>query len=185
MKQINRFTLLCAAAVTLGAMVPASAARKPFFNAAPAIPPGAGVFDPEISIVNTGVVHDVQATVSADRRYVTLNTRASVSDLREMNTFTFQAPDLPAGFAGDEDPQPAQGQNAARRGNNNRRRPGNDAARRRADEAAFERQRLPSEVRRGGDSILRREGMTLIGSAVRKPRPGFGLQPLTETPGRE
>lgn len=207
MRGSRRCAILCAAAASLVISASASAARRPFFNALPAIAPGAALFDPEISIVNSGVVHDVQATVSADRKYVTLNTRASVSDLRQMHTFAFQGADLPGGFAGDEQ-APAPQRNRAQHNNNDGPRDagadagdnagadagangGADARRNAANNAAAQagdarRQPLPSEVRRGaGQSVLQREGMTLVGSAVRKPRPGFGLQPLTESSAAE
>jgi type II secretory pathway component GspD/PulD (secretin) len=42
---------------------------------------GIAAFDPEISVVNSGVVLDVEGTVSADRRYVTLTARPSLATL--------------------------------------------------------------------------------------------------------
>src|SRR4029434_3080952 len=51
---------------------------------------GTSSFDPEISIVESGVVLDVQATVSADRKYVTLTLRPQLSTLIQLREFVFQ-----------------------------------------------------------------------------------------------
>src|SRR5689334_8346413 len=56
----------------------------PFFQ------PGPTAFEPEIGIVQTGVLNDVQATVSADRKYVTLNMRVADSRLLALRDYTFQ-----------------------------------------------------------------------------------------------
>jgi len=40
-------------------------------------------FDPEISVVSDGIVLDVEGTISADRRYVTLTVRPSLAQLSE------------------------------------------------------------------------------------------------------
>ncbi len=46
-------------------------------------------FDPEIGVVSDGVVLDVEGTISADRRYVTLTVRPSLAQLDEpIETFT-------------------------------------------------------------------------------------------------
>jgi hypothetical protein len=67
----------CASAPTLA---PAQVA-VPFFS-------GAGTaFEPEISVVNSGEVLDAQAVVSNDRKYVTLNMRASSSRLLALRQF--------------------------------------------------------------------------------------------------
>jgi hypothetical protein len=60
------------------------AAAQQFFGA------GASIFDPEIGVVQSGVKNDVQATVSADRKYVTLTMRASQAQLLSLNEFTVQ-----------------------------------------------------------------------------------------------
>jgi hypothetical protein len=58
-------------------------AAVPFFS-------GAGTaFEPEISVVNSGEVLDAQAVVSNDRKYVTLNMRASSSRLLALRQFGF------------------------------------------------------------------------------------------------
>jgi hypothetical protein len=51
---------------------------------------GGALFEPEISVVNSGVVMDSQATVSADRKYVTLTMRTQQSQLLDLQTFNFQ-----------------------------------------------------------------------------------------------
>src|SRR5215203_2439387 len=59
-------------------------AQVPFFNGA------AGIFDPEISVVQSGVILDAQAVVSADRKYVTLTTRFQSAQLLNLQEFAFQ-----------------------------------------------------------------------------------------------
>lgn len=49
-----------------------------------------GLFEPEIGIVNSGIIHDVQATVSADRKYVTMTYRGQNSQLLALSSFAFQ-----------------------------------------------------------------------------------------------
>lgn len=48
---------------------------------------GVGLYDPEIDIVRTGVVLFVQPTVSADRKYVTMNLQPTVTQLIALRTF--------------------------------------------------------------------------------------------------
>ena len=52
---------------------------------------GGSSFDPQISVVNTGAVLDVAATVSADRKYVTLTMRPQVASLIALREFVFQS----------------------------------------------------------------------------------------------
>ena len=61
--------------------------------------PGVSSFTPEIDVVSSGVVNDVQATVSYDRKYVTLTMRPQQSQLLNLSRFTFQSPQA-AGFVG-------------------------------------------------------------------------------------
>jgi hypothetical protein len=159
MTRLLLLAVLCAAGM---AFAPAARAQVPFFNQ------GAALFDPEISVVNSGVLNDVQATVSADRKYVTLNMRASNSELVALREFTFQSGNqaaLPTGFPGL--PGPGAGQI---RGNNARR--GNDPA-----GGAPARQQGadgPQAPPAAQQSVLNREGMTLVGraDAVARPRAG-------------
>ena len=51
---------------------------------------GVSAFTPQISIVESGVVLDVSATVSADRKYVTLTLRPQLSTLIDLASFNFQ-----------------------------------------------------------------------------------------------
>ena len=51
---------------------------------------GGTAFDPQISVVNSGAVLDVQATVSADRKYVTLTMRPQLASLIALREFVFQ-----------------------------------------------------------------------------------------------
>jgi hypothetical protein len=55
---------------------------------------GGGVvaYDPEISVVNSGAVTDVQATVSSDRKYVTITMQATDSRLLALKPFQVTTP---------------------------------------------------------------------------------------------
>ena len=55
----------------------------------PVVADSAAAFDPEVETIPTGVSLDVQATVSADRKYVTLTLRPTLSALLNIFTFTF------------------------------------------------------------------------------------------------
>jgi hypothetical protein len=57
-------------------------------------------FTPEISVVQSGVVNDVQATVSADEKYVTLTMRPQLSTLLSLKSFTFQQGNRLFGYVG-------------------------------------------------------------------------------------
>jgi hypothetical protein len=72
------FAALCLLVPRVG-----SAQVVPFFAGAPT------AFDPEISVVNSGEVLDAQAVVSSDMRYVTINARASSSQLLALREFQF------------------------------------------------------------------------------------------------
>ena len=56
----------------------------------PFFAPGVAAFNPEISVVNSGALLDAQATVSADRKYVTITARPQESTLLALQNFTFQ-----------------------------------------------------------------------------------------------
>ena len=73
-----------------------ASAQVPFFT------PGVSSFTPQIDVVNSGILHDVQAVVSPDRKYVTLNMRPQSSELIVLREFSFQNPQLAAfsGFVG-------------------------------------------------------------------------------------
>jgi beta-lactamase regulating signal transducer with metallopeptidase domain len=47
-------------------------------------------YDPVVEVTNSGLIMDVQATVSADRRYVTTTLRPRLSNLRRMDTVPFE-----------------------------------------------------------------------------------------------
>lgn len=51
-----------------------------------------GQLEPIVSTLNTGAVLDVEATVSADRRYVTLTVRAGLANLISLDTFEVNQP---------------------------------------------------------------------------------------------
>jgi general secretion pathway protein D len=60
-------------------------------NLTAAVGTGASSFTPTVSVVQTGVLLDVAATVSADRKYVTLTLRPELSNLLDISDFTFQS----------------------------------------------------------------------------------------------
>ena len=57
----------------------------------PVVAQNAVAFNPRISIVESGVLLDVQATVSSDRKYVTLTLRPQLQTLIDLLPFTFQS----------------------------------------------------------------------------------------------
>ncbi len=59
-------------------------------NLTAAVGTGVSSFTPTVSVVETGVLLDVSATVSADRKYVTLTLRPELSNLLDIENFTFQ-----------------------------------------------------------------------------------------------
>ena len=73
--------------LSIGGLSAMATAQVPFINRG-----GVTAFDPEIDVVNSGVINDVQAVVSADRKYVTLNMRPSNSTLVEIHTIQFGGP---------------------------------------------------------------------------------------------
>lgn len=52
---------------------------------------GVSAFTPQISIIDSGVLLDVTATVSADRKYVTLTLRPQLATLLDLKSFNFQS----------------------------------------------------------------------------------------------
>ena len=140
------FCLACVAALSQTAR-----AQVPFFF------PGATAFTPEISIVNTGVLQDVQATVSADQKYVTLNMRAQNTNLLALREFQFQQ--QPAlGFVGLPLPAPVKNN-----GKNNGAGAANVASNN--DDPATAVRTSPSEILNAAHndaSILQRPGMTRL-----------------------
>ncbi len=98
-------------------------------------------FTPQISIVNTGAVNDVQATVSADQKYVTLNMRPQVATLLALKSFTFQQGNTALGFVGMPAPAAANGNATAARSN---------------------RESTPWVSARPAVSILQRQGMIRV-----------------------
>ena len=86
MSRVTPLAIACSA--VLAGFVAAAPAQvrevPPFFNGNNAI------FDPEISVVESGAKLDAQATVSADRKYVTLTMRPQLANLTALREFTFQ-----------------------------------------------------------------------------------------------
>src|SRR5262245_51065259 len=73
------------ASVTIGMLLPLAVARgqipPPFFGG------GATAFDPVVGVLQSGALLDVQATVSDDRKYVTMTTRLDNSRVRALVPF--------------------------------------------------------------------------------------------------
>ncbi len=120
-------------------------AQIPFFF------PGASAFTPEISVVSTGALSDVQATVSADQKYVTLNMRPQNSTLLALRSFNFQQGGANLGNVGDP-PAKAPAKN------------GKGAA---SDDPSSAVLTSPSEVMahaKSQASVLHKTGMTKVGA---------------------
>ena len=162
---------LAAAGLLLLMYVPAKA-QAPFFG-------NAGIFDPEISVVNSGVVFDAQAVVSADRKYVTMTGRVSQAQLLSLQEFRFQTgTGVPGGQVGGgavgggaargagQANVAAQGRAAASGAGATTGRANTSAANRAAPAdygAAGKPYPVPGQPVTSGKPILEREGMTLIG----------------------
>lgn len=79
-------------------------------NLTPVVSTGISSFAPTVSVVQSGVLLDVQATVSADRKYVTLTLRPQLATLLALVPFSFQtgssaaATDTGFGFIGSAAP---------------------------------------------------------------------------------
>jgi hypothetical protein len=78
-------TLIAVAGLVVLISSSISRAQTPGFNGG-----GAFAFDPEISVVNSGALLDAQVVVSADRKYVTINMRPSLSRLNALTVFEAQ-----------------------------------------------------------------------------------------------
>jgi hypothetical protein len=107
-------------------------------------------FTPEIGIVSTGTVNDVQATVSADEKYVTLTMRPQVSTLEALRTFTFQQGNTALGYVGMPETATANGSTTARSNS----------------------QSTPWVSARPSVSILQRKGMIQVSKAPAPSNPG-------------
>jgi general secretion pathway protein D len=87
-------TLVDAPRITLfngqRAYVLVSTQRAYVSNLTPIVSTGISSFAPTVSVVQSGVLLDVQATVSADRKYVTLTLRPQLATLLDLAPFTFQ-----------------------------------------------------------------------------------------------
>ena len=73
----------------------------PFFG-------GGTAYDPEVGVVESGALLDAQATVSADRKYVTITTGATQTKLLDLVQF----PVVEVGFVGGANPGGGGGGNA-------------------------------------------------------------------------
>ena len=89
---------LCGLICFLALSSVAAAARAqvpPFFGG------GVVAFDPEVSVISSGALLAGQATVSADRKYVTITGTPTVSRLQSLQTFPVNSVvNVPLGFVG-------------------------------------------------------------------------------------
>jgi hypothetical protein len=125
------------------------AAAQQFFGG------GGGIFDPEIDVVDSGIILDAQATVSADRKYVTMTMRSSQTNLLSLSEFAFQVGGGGGGFVG------GAGQGAGGAAAN----PvaaggGGPQVQGAANNGAAQNQKAQPPAR---PNILDKEGMTLVG----------------------
>jgi hypothetical protein len=91
MKIQPRFCL-AAAVASLGCLPAMAQQVPPFFGG------GIAAYDPEVSVIQSGALMDVRATVSADRKYVTLEMRNTNSNVRSLQPFPVVTG--PQGFVG-------------------------------------------------------------------------------------
>ena len=121
-----------------------AAPGQPFFQ------PSGNSFTPEISVVSSGVLRNAQATVSADRKYVTLTMRPQNWALVALRDFTFQngVNGRAFGFVGFPPPPAPPAKNAAQSRN----------ARSRAGPRLRRGRREPGRAGAGGDDAGRRAG---------------------------
>lgn len=132
---------------TAGAQV-----APPFFS------PGVASFEPQIGIVQSGVAQDVQAVVSPDRKYVTLNLQVQNTNLLALREFTFQTAGTaaPLGVVGIPPANPSP--QAAR--------PNGSASHANSGGAQSAVSASPSEIRRRADAyVLERQGVFRVGGA--------------------
>ena len=166
---------IATAAVVLLCSLPASA-QAPFFG-------GGGIFDPEIDVVESGMLLDAQAVVSADRKYVTMTMRPQSTQLLSIQEFAFQngggrggalgggavngaAAGAGAGFGA----AAAEGANNRLDGRTSRGATSPPATTRQTHTLQGRPYPTPQAVTgRGGVPLLEKPGMTLVGRVGRKP----------------
>jgi len=138
-------------AATVGGASAGAQVVPPFFSA------GVASFEPQIGIVQSGVVQDVRAVVSPDRKYVTLNMQVQNTNLLALHDFTFQTAGTAAPLGVVGIPPVAAAQAARTNGNSQHSGAGgaNDAV-----------SASPTEIRRRADAyVLERQGVFRIGNA--------------------
>lgn len=154
---MNRtYVLIATAGIALLLSFKARAQAPPFFSGA------AGIFEPEIGVVQSGVILDAQAVVLADRKYVTLNTRLQNTQLLALREFAFQT----GGGAGRAHSAAATGVGAARAAAGS-----DDTSREEPLVSSQSRHAVPRKpyplpgkaAYSGTTPILDKSGMTLIG----------------------
>ena len=168
MKRVN--LALAAAAFVVVALTlppsPAAAQAPPFFG-------GGGIFDPEIDVIESGVVLDVQATVSADRKYVTLTPRVQSTQLLAIREFAFQAGAGGAGGQVGGPPQPGGAAADRGAGGVGRGGAGTDARTNAGVRHNVSRKPYPAPGQAtisAGPPVLERPGMTLVGKVTPRLR---------------
>jgi hypothetical protein len=90
--KIRTRLVLTAAALLCGGVSASAQQVPPFFGG------GVVAYDPEVAVIQSGALMDVRATVSADRKYVTLDMRNTNSNVRSLQPFPVVTG--PQGFVG-------------------------------------------------------------------------------------
>jgi hypothetical protein len=90
--KIRTRSILFAAVMTCSGLTASAQQAPPFFGG------GVVAYDPEVSVIQSGALLDTRATVSADRKYVTLDMRLTNSNVRSLQPFPVVAG--PQGFVG-------------------------------------------------------------------------------------
>jgi hypothetical protein len=163
---MTRTRILFLLASVLLPAVPAAAQAPPFFGG------GGGIFDPEIDVVESGILLDAQAVVSADRKYVTLTNRFQNTDLISIQEFAFQvgAGGGPGGQLGGGQVGGAGAAEGVGRGAEGRASPARRGAGTATDVSNFttspvSKKPYPAPGKTAtlpGPSVLEKQGMTLI-----------------------
>lgn len=118
---------------------------------------GAASFDPEIDIVESGALLDAQATVSHDRKYVTITAQPQLSRLLSLQPFAFQGSGT-VGFGGGAQPPQQPNANGGQQANAPARPNGGNGGRNGPLMPALAR---PAEPKAAAP-VLHKEGMTRV-----------------------
>jgi hypothetical protein len=93
MKHVCPFLMSVVASLAL-ALGAAAQSNVPFYYG------GVAAFEPEIRVVNSGVIVDAQAVVSQDRKYVTINAQMTNTRLLALQSYNTQTGATHFGYVG-------------------------------------------------------------------------------------